>query len=388
MQWMVSKTNLMQDQALLIDKCVKSTESCHWIQGFAGSGKTIILVHAMEDIKALQPTKSICFVTFTHALKDLVGSGLSEKSKNIPILTVDAFLHEGKKYSIVLADEIQDIEAWKLKKLQSLCDRLIIAGDVEQSIYVNGVSGIEIESLLRPITDPLTVLYRLTQSLVRIAQTILPNTSISGAIMHRQQDTDIILAKANSLESESKWVLERAQILAKPGSPAVILLPTQNTIFKFIEDAARIKGVFPPQKEFIEKRNSNTSKIDWDAVNDDLRGKGIIIRYLGSGFGDLLESDSGSIIYIMTYHSVKGLDFKSVFLPQMNSYTELWKNDQNLERRLFFVGVTRSRENLFISYSSEKPHYLVQELPEKSLQTISCDEVQTTTNDTENDFLF
>ena len=91
----------------------------------------------------------------------------------------------------------------------------------------------------------------------------------------------------------------------------------------------------------------------------------------------------------MTYHSVKGLDFKSVFLPQMNSYTELWKNDQNLERRIFFVGVTRSRENLYISYSSEKPHYLVQDLPENSLQLRSCDDVQTTNNDTEDDdFLF
>ena len=386
---MVPKSSLFQDQALLLDKCINSTESCHWIQGFAGSGKTIILVHVMETLKALQPTKSICFVTYTHALKDMVGSGLSDKSKNIPIFTVDAFLSEGKKYSIVLADEIQDIEASKLKRLQSLCDNLIIAGDVEQSIYVNGVSGVEIEGLLRPLTHKLTVLYRLTQSLLTIAKAILPNTSISNAIMHRQQDTDIILAKANSLEYECKWVLERAQILAKPGSPVVILLPTQNTIFKFIEDAARIKGVNPPKKTFIQKNNSRTSKIDWDGINDDLSSKGIIIRYLGSGFGDLLESDSVSIIYIMTYHSVKGLDFKSVFLPQMNSYTELWKNDQNLERRLFFVGVTRSRENLYISYSSEKPHYLVQDLPINSLQLRSCDDVQTISGDSEDDgFLF
>jgi superfamily I DNA/RNA helicase len=73
----------------------------------------------------------------------------------------------------------------------------------------------------------------------------------------------------------------------------------------------------------------------------------------------------------------------------MNSYTELWKNDQNLERRLFFVGVTRSRENLYISYSSEKPHYLVQDFPKNSLQLRSCDDVQTNSSDTEDDgFLF
>jgi superfamily I DNA/RNA helicase len=371
MQWMVPANILGQEQTLILDQCVKSTDACDWIQGFAGSGKTVLLVHAMEILRTKNPDKSLCFVTFTHALKDMVGSGLSDKTKCIPIQTVDSFVREGKKYSIVLADEIQDIEEWKLKKLKSLCDRLIIAGDVDQSIYDKGVSESDISGLLKPATHRLTVLYRLTQSLQTIARAILPNTSIAGAKISRGQDTDVVLAKADSDESETAWIIKKADLLSKPGRPSVVILPKSDAIFNFVENVAIAKGVPRPKKVYVEGKYK---KLDWDAINDYLKAKGIALRYLGSGFGDLVESDKTSITYVMTYHSSKGLDFAHVFLPQMNDDISLWKNDPEMEKRLFFVGVTRSRENLFISYSTEEPHELVGDLPSKSIKQQSCEE--------------
>ena len=87
-----------------------------------------------------------------------------------------------------------------------------------------------------------------------------------------------------------------------------------------------------------------------------------------------MESEKTSITYVMTYHSSKGLDFTHVFLPQMNDDISLWKNDPEMEKRLFFVGVTRSRQNLFISYSTDEPHELVGDLPSKSIKQQSCEE--------------
>ena len=318
MQWMVPANVLGQEQTLILDQCVKSVDACDWVQGFAGSGKTIILVHAMEILRTKSPDKSLCFVTFTHALKDLVGSGLSDKTKDIPVQTVDSFLREGKRYSIVLADEIQDIEDWKLKKLKSLCDRLIIAGDVDQSIYDKGVSESDIRYVLKPATHRLTVLYRLTQSLQTIARAILPNTSIAVAKISRGQDTDVVLAKADSDESEAAWIIRKADLLSKPGRPSAVILPKSDAIFNFVENVAIAKGVPRPKKVYAEAKYK---KLDWDAINDYLRAKGIALRYLGSGFGDLVESDKTSITYVMTYHSSKGLDFAHVFLPQ----TEIFK---------------------------------------------------------------
>jgi superfamily I DNA/RNA helicase len=39
------------------------------------------------------------------------------------------------------------------------------------------------------------------------------------------------------------------------------------------------------------------------------------------------------------------------------------EDDPELDRRLLFVAVTRSRENLFISYSGRKAHPLLKGLP-------------------------
>jgi hypothetical protein len=199
----------------------------------------------------------------------------------------------------------------------------------------------------------------------------LPNTEIAGAKIQKGGDTDVVLAKADSDESEAAWVIKKADLLSKPGRPSVVILPKSDAIFNFVENVAIAKGVPRPKKVYTEGKYN---KIDWNVINDYLRTKGIGLRYLGSGFGDLLESDKTSITYIMTYHSSKGLDFGQVFLPQMNDDISLWRNDEEMEKRLFFVGVTRCREHLFISYSTDEPHDLVGGLPSKNIKQISCEQ--------------
>jgi superfamily I DNA/RNA helicase len=72
----------------------------------------------------------------------------------------------------------------------------------------------------------------------------------------------------------------------------------------------------------------------------------------------------------MTYHSAKGLDFETVFLPRLDEYTEI-NQDENLARRLFYVAATRSRRTLSITHSSDRPHTLLQGLPAELLEKIT-----------------
>ena len=79
----------------------------------------------------------------------------------------------------------------------------------------------------------------------------------------------------------------------------------------------------------------------------------------------------------MTYHSAKGLDFETVFLPGLDSGISIFNNDdEDLERRLFYVASTRSRRNLFISYSGNDPHRFVAQMPNDLLVKISINSVQ------------
>ena len=72
-------------------------------------------------------------------------------------------------------------------------------------------------------------------------------------------------------------------------------------------------------------------------MNEALEEYKVPLRYLGNDYGSLRESDVRSISYVMTYHSAKGLDFDTVFLPQLAKGRTFWKDDEGIDRRLFFV---------------------------------------------------
>ena len=76
---------------------------------------------------------------------------------------------------------------------------------------------------------------------------------------------------------------------------------------------------------------------------------------MGNGYGQF--SDNSNKICIMTYHSSKGLDFDNVFLPYLNNSLFI-VSDETLSKTLFMVAMTRSRNNLYLTYSGYKHAYL------------------------------
>lgn len=72
-----------------------------------------------------------------------------------------------------------------------------------------------------------------------------------------------------------------------------------------------------------------------------------------------MAQNQGEGIRLMTMHSAKGLEFDTVFLPGINEgmmpYRKMHtKEEVEEERRLFYVGMTRAKEELLISYAVEK----------------------------------
>ena len=69
---------------------------------------------------------------------------------------------------------------------------------------------------------------------------------------------------------------------------------------------------------------------------------------------------SEDFVSLMSLHSSKGLEFKNVFIvgleedlfPSALSYNS--RDDLEEERRLFYVGITRAKKNLFISYANSR----------------------------------
>ena len=70
-------------------------------------------------------------------------------------------------------------------------------------------------------------------------------------------------------------------------------------------------------------------------------------------------------MHIMTYHASKGLEFDSVILPHLNEGSVPHKKSTGdiqteEERRMFYVAMTRAKEELYMTYvsgtSGDKEH--------------------------------
>ncbi len=77
MDWMVPLRRLDEAQQNVLRLCANMLEKPIWIEGFAGSGKTVLLVHAIQNYLVKNPDKKVCIVVFTHALIDLINPSYS-----------------------------------------------------------------------------------------------------------------------------------------------------------------------------------------------------------------------------------------------------------------------------------------------------------------------
>lgn len=379
---MVPEHKLDSEQRAVLDALLKGKKS-NWIKGFAGSGKSVILMHSLRETLIREPRARSCVVAFTHALKDMLATGLPTNARHLPVMTYHEFRseHRDEFFDYIFVDEVQDLEPDILVLLKSRCTRLIMAGDEQQSIYEGRVSPDEIQRQTSPTMHILTIVHRLSEKLRKIVENILPNARLHTARQgNTNADVKISLAKASRQQNEYRWVWKHARKFAQVGDPVCILLPKHRMVQDFIDFVCAEEKI--PRPEYKDEKGRRC----YESCNGHLVENGLILRYLGNGHGTLDESDQESIVYVMTYHSSKGLDFETVFLPSMDSGLSIFKkSNENLERTLFYVASTRSRRNLFISYSGDRPHPFVAAMPKNLIHNIAISDGKGTSGSSDSD---
>jgi DNA helicase II / ATP-dependent DNA helicase PcrA len=86
------------------------------------------------------------------------------------------------------------------------------------------------------------------------------------------------------------------------------------------------------------------------------------VEYLEARFG---RGGEGRGVHLLTYHRAKGLEFDAVFLPRLEERelpSRLSKTDAAIaeERRLLYVGVTRARHYLALTWSGKPSRFLAE----------------------------
>ncbi|KDS37284.1 uvrD/REP helicase N-terminal domain protein [Parabacteroides distasonis str. 3776 D15 iv] len=343
MKWLVDYGILDDQQKNFVDN-VDIDQQNIWIKGFPGSGKSVLLAYVFKRIINKNPKPRVVVVLFTHALIAMYEAAFQEMGLKAKIQTYFQFRKSREEYDYILCDEVQDLTPSILDEMNQRAKHVIVAGDENQSIYEcdpqtqeKTVEPNQINTLLKAISFQLNIIHRLTKSIRSAVNKVFPKLNIfTSPIDLTKIDIGVRLCEALNMDEEVKYIEKEGRKAIRVHEGVVVLFPTHREILSFINKLLVLN----------DKLEYSGIKLD-DQLNLYLSDSGIPIQYVGNGYGSFIDNN---IIAVMTYHSSKGLDFDHVFIPGMSSGRFIAK-DVEIAKRLFLVAMTRSRKNLYITYS-------------------------------------
>lgn len=226
--------------------------------------------------------------------------------------------------------------------------------------------------------DPkdVAILYR-TNAQSRVVEEVflhhgIPYTLVGGTRFYERKEIKDVLAYLKVLDNEKDNVSFRR--LEKIG---------KRRLQKFMEIIEKLDKEKSPTIELMDKILEATGYLDlYDPKDEDdiprlenikeLRSVAIEFPNLSSFLENiaLVEQEqlpdhpSGYVknnnVTLMTLHAAKGLEFPYVFIIGMeegifpHSRSLMEKNELEEERRLCYVGITRAKERLFLTYSKKR----------------------------------
>lgn len=351
MAWLVPENKLDAQQRLFLDSEAIFKQNV-WIKGFAGSGKSILILYSVKKILARNPEAKLLLVVFTHSLIKMFTAAFEEMGLNVQVETYYAFMKSPSHYDYILCDEVQDLTERVIVALERHADRVIVAGDANQSIYLSDPQWREptIDKNYLSSRDyqeqELTIIHRLPKSLIEVVNHFMPDMHIFSAKLDMTKpDVQVRVCKAKRVEDEIRYLLDRAQKAIQGGYTVAVLLPTQDLMVLFVNWVLYCMG----RQQWDPPQRNRWGKYDFFLLNRGLSNVGIPLQCIANGDGAF--SSSIPQINVMTYHSSKGLDFDNVFIPFASEGVPIFSSDEELSRRLFMVAMTRTRSNLCITYT-------------------------------------
>ena len=202
-----------------------------------------------------------------------------------------------------------------------------------------------LEISLVPLEIQLRMIYRLTDSVIEMLKNVFPDV-FENAEGSERDDTDILLYGFDDDESEIKycWSQIKKSNEMRPSDIFSVLFTGSDAVLKFVTIIAESEGI--PNWSL----SKNTfGKLNYGRLNNYFDQHNLPLMYVGNGYGSLSEAAEDNKIVLTTYYSAKGLDFDYVYLPFVNDPLPAKGN----ESQLMLVALSRSKNELWISYSGE-----------------------------------
>ena len=182
------------------------------------------------------------------------------------------------------------------------------------------------------------------------------------------------------LPAGARVKVENFRRLLREIHTAATKLPASETI-RFVLEASGMEKTFKNDSNEGQERLENVRELVNLAVKFDFEKPPAGIEQLLEEAALQSEQDevdqSVGAVSLMTAHASKGLEFDAVFITGLEQGLFPWTRedetrDEEEERRLFYVALTRARKRVFLSFASARMKYGSREysVPSEFLQDI------------------
>ena len=353
------------------------------ILGPSGSGKTLILAHKAAFLKQYNPQiKNILFVCYNITLVNYIRRLLS--AKKVPLgengVTVlhfyelcseiigeeAAYEKEGsefyemvvqealskvesfdRKYDAILIDEGQDFSTDMFKVVTALLNpkthNLTIALDDRQNIYRDQAAREKAGIKTGGRVHKLSSRYRNTREIAEFAANFIGKSKEKSADQKgKRQELFADYFDFQGLKPEIKQFADFKKITDYVADKIAEIVETDGCPFSEI---AVLYAMKHPSKDLKTPLPHLVEKA--------LESRGILNTWVSQDYRSKKTYDiTTNSVTISTIHSVKGLDYSTVFLLGLDFLEPREWSEEQLER-LTYVAVTRARYRLFIPYINQ-----------------------------------
>jgi DNA helicase II / ATP-dependent DNA helicase PcrA len=318
-----------------------------------------------------------------------------------------------ERYRAFTVDEYQDVNLLQQSLLERWLggrDELCVVGDDYQSIY--SFTGATAEHLLKAQGQVfrLEENYRSTPEILELANRLVPKlggaekvlratrasgetpvlracedaeaevASIVGNIVtyHREgvpYEEIAVLYRINSRSEEFEEALSEDGIpyqvrggafLARPAARGMIraLRGAGGSPVAIVAEVAKAQGLVDVVPDGVgEEELTRQGDLARFVRLADEFGEGTVADFLADLQSRFGEESAGRGVNLLTYHRAKGLEFDVVFLPRLDEGELPFKLARTAEalaeeRRLLYVGMTRAKRHLELTWSGEPSRFL------------------------------
>jgi hypothetical protein len=359
------------------------------IRGVAGSGKTIILASRAKMLSKQNPDWKIlilCYnISLSNAIQQMIHHMFNEPedlfdfdpnaksvhNENIIVRNFHSWLKNDLRireqqlpdiieklerneailptYDAVLIDEGQDFEADWLRLVSLLINAdtqsLLLVEDRAQTIYQRKRSYLQDTGLsFQGRSKVLSINYRNTQQIVKFAWEFYRKHSMfKNKVVNRELEGEIIAPQSTKRRGPESGIVKAANFFEE-----------MRIVARSIKKLHLEKKV-PLEDILILYRVKRTHKYPIiDIIKRSLKAEGL--PYFWITENDVSKrsyaKDDGNV-KISTIDSSKGLDFRAVFIVNVDSMPFPLEENKEREVSLLYIGMTRAKEYLCLSYSGE-----------------------------------